>query len=526
MLSESEAAELAGSADILSKLHIYTDRVAHCLRDFLKSCGLELWDGKIECAIDTASGEILMVDALTPDEVRVTVPGLESIPLSKELLRMWLGSTNWSFKVAQAKQKGGSDWKKSLPTPPRLGAWRLHKLSSLYDSFADSLDTRNSKAVLEWMRSDAIAPKVFIIGSGGREAALKWKLKDEGTEILSSPEGADTVWVSPDAELAQGQVNDYQEKGFWCYGPEKDGAKIEWSKDFGREIAAEAGIKIPRYTTDSSELKSFTTPPVVKLDGLAAGKGVIVPKTFPEAEAAIREFSSKGKLLLEEQLKGFEASAFFAVETGFHGAKIKFLGCAKDFKRRYPGDEGPNTGGMGSYAPHPDVKEADIALFQEWAHATATTLMKRGLPYNGILYMGLMKDEATGWNLIEYNARFGDPETQALSHIWPDQPLLRSILQLDLKPATAYQISADHHALCLALVRPEYPAAVATEIDLPIWDFKKEDVHIFRTSSTKGRVAYMVARASSLQMAGDLIFESLIESPWKDILEWRPDILK
>jgi phosphoribosylamine--glycine ligase len=524
MVNDAEAAEIAGDALLIARLRAYAETSAKLLRENLKGSGLELWDGKIECAVDTRTGEILLVDALTLDEMRVTIPGLESIPLSKELLRQWLGSTLWAWEVGEAKKSFGDAWRSKVSPPPRLGAWRLQRLAGLYDAFAKSLELGKSVPLMDWARGEGAKPKVFVMGTGGRETALRWRLSREGCEVVDDPRGADAVWISQDADLADGVVDRLDAEGVWTYGPRKNAAKLEWSKAFGREIAAKAGVASPGYSTQSDDLRSFSRPPVVKYDGLAAGKGVVVPKTWEEAESAVQKLGTRGSLVLEEQLTGFEASAFFAVETGSSGVKCRFLGTARDFKRRYPHDEGPNTGGMGAHAPHAEVTAADIALFSEWARATALEVAKSGVPFRGILYLGLLKDKSQGWKLLEYNARFGDPETQALMLAWPDAAVLRPLLQLDLK-APPESVGCARSAVCLALVRQEYPEA-APAIEIPSWDFpEREGRVLFRSGSLKGRVAYVVGAGQDLLSAGDAVFEAVVDSPWKNLLDWRADIL-
>jgi len=524
MLDDAEAAELAGGADILDRLRDYAQKSALFLHAELRAAGLELWDGKIECALDSRTGEIVLVDALTLDEMRVTLPGLESVPLSKELLRQWLGATVWAWEVTQSKKLNGDGWRAKVAPPPRLGAWRVNRLQGLYAAFSDALESGKSTALLNWARADSVRPKVFVMGVGGRETALRWRLAREGCEVVDDPKGADTVWISQDADLAEGVVDRLDGEGVWTYGPRKNAARLEWSKAFGREIADKAGVSAPGYSTKPEDLRCFAHPPVVKFDGLAAGKGVVVPKTWDEAESSIAKLGQRGSLVLEEQLSGFEASAFYAVETGGSGVKCRFLGTARDFKRRFPHDEGPNTGGMGAHAPHPELSAEDLKLFGDWAQRTAEEVARSGAPFRGILYLGLLKDKTQGWKLLEYNARFGDPETQALVLSWPDSPVLRSMLQLDLKAPVA-QVTAARSAVCLALVRQEYPDA-APALEIPAWTFPETpDRVLFRSGSLKGRVAYVVGAGETLLAAGDAVFESVVESPWKNLLDWRADIL-
>jgi phosphoribosylaminoimidazole-succinocarboxamide synthase len=526
LLEKSEATELAGGTERFRRLEAFAENLATLLRDHLKKIGLELWDGKIECAWDTAKSEVVMVDTLGPDELRVTLPGLARIPLSKELLRRWLSETSWSYSIRQAKEKDARDWKKDLSLPPRLGDWRVERFATLYQAFAQSLEDESSEALWNWVRKEKSAPKVYVLGGGGREAALRWRLEVEGCELCSDPKSADAVWVSMDADLATGKVNEWQAARLWTYGPLKEAAQIEWSKLCGREVAEKSGIRVPKTSED---LKSFggTETPVVKKDGLAAGKGVVVPQSRAELENTVKEWSAEGaKLLFEEKLKGPEASAFFAVSTGYYGSKVRLLGTAQDFKRRFAGDEGPNTGGMGAYCPSEIVAEEDLKILRTWAEATAQTLGARGIPYHGILYLGLMKDESKGWVLLEYNARFGDPETQALVMHWPrEKQVLRTLLGLSVEDVE-YKAQSESQVVCLALVRPEYPAPAPQDFKLPEWKFSGDkETALFRAQSLGGRVAYLVASGASRLEAGDKIFQAFVSSPWKNLLDWRRDIL-
>lgn len=524
MLDEKEARSFLPHSALFEQLQVQTKKIAQRLKLLANNCGLELWDGKFEFAYNSKN-EIVLIDAITPDELRLTLKGASSVPLSKELLRHWLGATTWAAQLRYSKMDHLEDWKHRIPSPPRLGKWRIEKLSALYHSLADAFEQSKSAPILNWMRQDVLRPKVCVIGGGGREAALRWRLQQENCEIVETPRDADSVWVSMDGDLEQGLVDQLQSQGFWTMGPQRLAARTEWSKEFGRCLAQKAQIPIPRFESDCLQLSSFESLPVVKLDGLAAGKGVVVPESMEEAQRAIEDFSKRGKVLLEERLRGFEASTFFSIETGAQGVRVAFLGTAKDFKRRLPNDEGPNTGGMGAYAPHPDLDEEDIALFTSWARQTAQVLDEERTPFHGILYLGLMKDEKKGWNLIEYNARFGDPETQALMVGWSEGFYLRSLLQLDLQ-SRALNVEFREPTLCLALVRSEYPEAPSEEnFVLPEWT-APESVKLFRAKGVTGRVAYLVASAPSLMEAGDSIFSALVESPWRSMLEWRPDILR
>lgn len=525
LLSEEEAREMLKSPEIFSELKCLAAKVADNLQVFFKNKNLELWDGKIECAWDPNTHKLIVVDAMTPDELRLTLPGLKDLPLSKQLLRQWYASTEWSFDLRQMQEKFPDTWTLNPPPPPKMGNWRKEKFSELYVALADVVTGKEPQALLKWLKTERVAPKVFVLGTGGRESAEVWRLQKEGVEIVSSPEEADCLWVSKDGDLAEAATDKYQEKSFWTYGPRQAAAELEWSKEFGRVVAQEVGINIPRFSRNPEDLKSFNVPPVIKEDALAAGKGVVVPQNWEEAEAALKVACAKGNILLEEKLEGPEASLFFSIETGYYGVKSTYLGSAQDFKRRFAGDEGPNTGGMGAYSPHLLIEEKDVEVFRKWAEDSARYLAQSGKAFHGIIYLGLMKDKNKGWSLIEYNVRLGDPETQALVLSWDETSRLRSLLALDLMPA-GKSFQQEGKNICLALVRSEYPQTAPKDFQLAEWNFPETKTLVkFDSGSLGGRVSYLVAQGKSFEEAGDQIFEALQNSPWKDSLEWRADII-
>lgn len=294
--------------------------------------------------------------------------------------------------------------------------------------------------------------KVLLIGSGGREHALAWKLDQSElvTDLTCAPGNAgiaeiaatvpiaaddvpmllgliqrekyDFVVVGPEAPLALGLVDELQERGVKVFGPTQAAAQLEASKAFTKALCDKYNIPTAAYGvfTELKEAKAFlktmTPPYVLKADGLAAGKGVVIPETLKEAETELKEyFSGKfgdagQKVLIEEFMHGEEAS-FFAISDGKTALPLI---AAQDHKRAYDGDKGPNTGGMGAYSPAP-VFTQDVFddVMKNIINPTVKGMAKDGHPFVGVLFAGLMitKD---GPKLIEYNARFGDPECQVL----------------------------------------------------------------------------------------------------------------
>ena len=293
--------------------------------------------------------------------------------------------------------------------------------------------------------------RVLVLGGGGREHALAWRLaRDEsvervfvapgngGTAAVAEPvadlpvnqpsavarhaarERYDLVVVGPEAPLAAGVADALQRASIPVFGPTRAAARLESSKAFAKEQLQRAGVAAPAAAVfgDAEEAvahaRSSERPPVVKADWLAAGKGVVVPDTTDEAELAIRNLlrgaPSGARLLLEERLVGREVSAFALVSDD----AVVPLAAACDYKRLLDDDGGPNTGGMGAYAPVPwygrqEMESAVATIFEPIAWRMA----RDGTPYRGVLYAGLMLTEA-GPMVLEFNARFGDPEAQVL----------------------------------------------------------------------------------------------------------------
>jgi phosphoribosylamine---glycine ligase len=298
---------------------------------------------------------------------------------------------------------------------------------------------------------------ILLLGSGGREHALAWKMAsspladrlycapgnagiareaecvaldvaDHGAVIAFCREHRiDLVVVGPEAPLCAGIVDDLEAAGIKAFGPTRAAARLEGSKGFTKDLCRANDIPTAAYerfrAPDPAKtyLRARGAPIVVKADGLAAGKGVVVAQTVAEAEAAVEMMfgggiavsnmgAAGGEVVIEEFLTGEEAS-FFAL---CDGETAIALTTAQDHKRAFDGDQGPNTGGMGAYSPAPNIDDAISArVMAEIVTPTLRAMNAMGAPYKGVLYAGLMIT-ADGPKLIEYNARFGDPETQVL----------------------------------------------------------------------------------------------------------------
>ncbi len=276
---------------------------------------------------------------------------------------------------------------------------------------------------------------MLLIGSGGREHALAWKLRQsplldelhaapgnpgiaslgtchpvraedgEGLLDLARSLDADLVVVGPEAPLVSGVADDLRHAGVRVLGPSREAARIEGSKTFAKDVMRAAGV--PTAAT----LAVARPPCVVKVDGLAAGKGVFVCPDQPSLDEALRAVGRLGQpLVIEELLEGEEVSLFALAD----GSSAVALAPARDYKRIGDGDTGPNTGGMGAFSPVAEVSETDVEELLETVHRPVLAqLAARGSPFVGLLYAGLMLT-AAGPKVLEFNCRFGDPETQAI----------------------------------------------------------------------------------------------------------------
>ena len=347
-------------------------------------------------------------------------------------------------------------------------------------------------------RPQALPPlrRVLIVGGGGREQALAWALSRNGTITTvwiapgnGGPEGqaieiaemdsdalvafcrqenVDLVVVGPEAPLAAGVADALRSADIAVFGPDAAGAQLEASKAWAKQLMQDAAVPTAGHWSVHSEdealavLHKVNRPLVVKADGLAAGKGVTVADTVAEAEAAIREafqgrFGDAGShLVLEERLQGPEVSVFALCD----GERMVLLPPAQDHKRLQEGDQGPNTGGMGAYAPAPlldqdSLQEIETLVLQP----TLKALKDRGIDYRGVIYAGLMLT-ATGPQVIEFNCRFGDPECQTLMPLLG--PELGAVLQacalgcLDLAPTLTISRRC---SACVVAAAEGYPNA-------------------------------------------------------------------
>ena len=400
---------------------------------------------------------------------------------------------------------------------------------------------------------------ILLVGSGGREHALAWKIAQsplcgrlvaapgnpgieavaelrnlkvtdvEGLVALAQEIAADLVVVGPESALEVGLADRLAEIGVPCFGGSARAARLETSKAFTKDFCARHGLPTAAYGvfTDAVSAGTFLdtlAPPfVIKADGLAAGKGVVIAADRTEADAAVLDmlggrFGSAGtRVVIEEFMHGEEASLFAICD----GRTALLFGAAQDHKRAYDGDTGPNTGGMGTYSPPPVLTDALVEqAWRELVVPTVEGMAAEGCPYVGVLYAGLMLTE-TGPKLVEYNARFGDPECQTLMlRLESDLvPLLLAAAKGELAGA-APPVWREEAAICVVLAAEGYPEAPVSGglIQGADSEFGGEAV-IFHAGTTRdadgrlvasgGRVLNVCALGATLHEARDVAYAAL-----------------
>ncbi|WP_299811016.1 phosphoribosylamine--glycine ligase [uncultured Roseibium sp.] len=406
--------------------------------------------------------------------------------------------------------------------------------------------------------------KLLLIGSGGREHSLAWALaksprliklyaapgnagiaqvaelcdldvsNHEAVIAFCRAKGIDLVVVGPEAPLVAGLVDDLEAAGLKAFGPSRAAAQLEGSKAFTKGVCDEAGIPTAGYgrfdTCDAAlaYVREKGAPIVVKADGLAAGKGVVVAMTLQEAEGAVTacfegSFGEAGaEVVIEEFLQGEEAS-FFVLSDGTHALP---LATAQDHKRAFDGDEGPNTGGMGAYSPAPVLTDPLIAdVMKTIIEPTIATLAGRGTPFKGVLYAGLMMT-GDGPKLIEYNTRFGDPECQVLMMRLKSDLLDLILASVDGTLATASAQWRDEAAICVVMAADGYPGSYQKGTEIhglePLSTDRLEVFHAGtkqdgeRLLANGGRVLNVTALGSSVLEAQQTAYEAISKIDWPE----------
>jgi phosphoribosylamine---glycine ligase len=406
--------------------------------------------------------------------------------------------------------------------------------------------------------------RIMVIGSGGREHALAWKIAQSpltealfvapgngGTERLATNlpiditdhaaviaaargNGVDFVVVGPDAQVVAGLGDDLRAAGIACFCPSKEAGQLEGSKSFTKALCDEFDIPTAAYGRFSDEASALAylytqgAPIVVKADGLAAGKGVTVAMSVEEAEEAIVDcfsgtFGDSGAaVVIEEFMEGEEVSLFVLTD----GTAILPLTTAQDHKRAFDGDTGPNTGGMGAYSPAPVMTEVLYRqAMAEIVEPTVRGMAQRGTPYAGVLYAGLMLTE-DGPKLVEYNARFGDPETQVMMMRMESDivPLLHAVATGTLAGhSVAWK---DQYALTVIMAATGYPGAYERGSEIGNADtLDTDDLTVFHAGTKQvgnrlfangGRVLNVTALGPSVKEAQERAYRGVDAIVWPE----------
>ena len=406
--------------------------------------------------------------------------------------------------------------------------------------------------------------KILVIGSGGREHALVWRLVQGGHTVIAAPgnpgieplarcvamtiddhagitalartEAVDLVVVGPEAPLVAGLADELRARGVPTFGPGAAGAQLEGSKAFSKQFFARHGIPTAPFevvtTIEAADaaIDRIGGLVVVKADGLAAGKGVVVATDAAEARAAAREmlggrFGAAGaSLVIEKRIRGREVSVLALTD----GHRLEVLPAAEDHKTIFDGDTGPNTGGMGTVSPAWISTDVMQRITSEVLQPTVRGLAAEGIDYRGVLYAGVMVDGAgTPW-LLEYNCRFGDPETQ------PIMARLRGDLGAVLLGAARGEMPVGalawdaRVAVCVVVAAAGYPGAVTSGVPIGGLDAVTEDVIVFHAGTARrgdsivtagGRVLGVTALGISIEQARGKAYAAVdvIDLPGKQV---------
>jgi len=415
--------------------------------------------------------------------------------------------------------------------------------------------------------------KILVVGGGGREHAICWKLlqSDKVDEVICAPgnggiaqiakcfavnamdidgmvklakdEKVDLVFVAPDDPLSAGMIDILEHAGIRAFGPNQKAAQIESSKSFSKDLMKKHNIPTAQYEVfvDAKNAKDYInkigSPIVVKADGLALGKGVYVCMDLDTALNAVDEimldkkFGSAGaKVVVEEYMEGAEVSLLCFCDS----KTIRPMISSQDHKRAYNNDEGPNTGGMGAFSPSPKYTD-DVRKYVEEniMYATMEAMNKEGCPFKGILYIGLMLTK-DGPKVLEYNARFGDPETQVVLPLLDGDlyEIIDAIIDEKLHKVTfSFE---DKHAAVIVIASGGYPIKYNKGYEITGLDSDIEDTYVFHAGTAKkdnkivtngGRVLGITAIENLLEKAKDLAYKR-VETISFDNAHYRTDIGK
>ena len=600
-LSQQEALLISGiEPDALDRLIELARILAMALYDRFGDNGNVLYDGKFEFVEDLATGEILLADSIGPDELRLIKDGRH---LSKESLRLHYRDTDWYRELDRAKANplAGFDWKKACQDatggPEPLTTAVKQAIKEIYAGLTQDLMQKMPQTTAKKMDGTI---RVLQVGGGGREHALAFRLaqspsvetvfvapgnggtaneaKLQNVAInaldvdalvdFSQKERIDLVVIGPETALFTGLADRLRALGnIDVFGPGKDASKLEWSKAYAKQVMREAGLPTAGFAVahDRKSAQDLTASNtalrVIKLDGLAQGKGVFILESTDPADRQreiaeildqIDVFYAKNTdqaycLVLEEMLEGEEISVFCL----FDGKDYLVLPQAQDHKRRYDQDKGPNTGGMGAVSPTSKFEGADVKsrISSQVIEPLSAYLKKQGkkLDYRGVIFIGLMIAPDGTPNVLEFNARFGDPETQALMMGLPPKAdlceLLRAVARgsLDRFDATpfAQDSLAPRYTVACCLVHEDYPTSSSDGQEIIFGTRirvleEQGNLKVFhsgtrldrdtkRLVTSGGRILTVCATGESPQAAREILYAAIKDCHFKG-MAYRKDI--
>lgn len=417
--------------------------------------------------------------------------------------------------------------------------------------------------------------KVLIIGSGGREHALSWKISQsskvdciyvapgnagtakelntlnvaikaddiDGLTDFATKNSIDLTIVGPEAPLAMGIVDRFKQSGLTCLGPDRYAAQLESSKSFSKAFMRQHNIPTADYASFTrieealNYLETCQYPQVIKANGLAAGKGVIIVQSKQQAQTVVNDmlsgatFGDAGKeIVIEQFLTGIEASFIVLCD----GETAVPLASSQDHKARDDGDKGPNTGGMGAYSPAPIIDEQlHQRIMKQVIEPTLAGMKKAGHPFVGFLYAGLMVSDDGSYNVLEFNCRFGDPETQPILFRLNSDFVELCQLAIAQSLAKAELNWDDNPALCVVLAAKGYPDAYHKGDEIQGLFSETANAKVFHAATSEqdnkvitngGRVLGITVKAPNLAKAQQKVYELLKPIHWQHGVYYRRDI--